>query len=325
MDGLSMQIFIIITIFLVTLSSNAQEFPDNSWSSGSTWYCNDGFKKINNRCIKLNVPDNAWVSGSTWYCNDGFKKRDNQCIKLNVPQNAWVSGSTWYCNDGFKKRNNQCIKLNVPQNAWVSGSTWYCNDGFKKQNNDCIKFKVPQNAFAQGGQWFCNDGFKRAGSSCRAMTQQELQRQIELEKAVIAEVQHRRAQGVSGDDCETEFKTNAEVCVEITAGDIDCNESYSGSYYNDCDVSLSYKVSTDYRGGAYLEVEVECMVEIEYKGRNIYSTQAESSFEDETHDLYAHDSDSETLNFNFSFGSYQEITSAKINNAECEIDSVDMY
>jgi hypothetical protein len=157
------------------------------------------------------------------------------------------------------------------------------------------------------------------------MTKQELQRQLELEKAAIAEMQRRRAQGVSGDDCETEYKTNAEVCVEITGGDIDCNESYSGNYYNDCDVSLSYDVNTDYSGGAYLEVEVECTVEIEYKGRNTYSTQTDSSYEDESHSLYAHDSDSETLSFNFSFGSYQEITSAKISSAECEIDSVEMY
>ena len=157
------------------------------------------------------------------------------------------------------------------------------------------------------------------------MTPQELQKQRELEQAIIAEMQRRKAQGVSGDDCETEYKTNAEVCVEITGGDIDCNESYSGNYYRDCDVTLSYDVHTDYSGGAYLDVEVECSVEIEYKGSQTYSNQSDSISQDESHSLYAHVSESESMNFNFSFSSYQEITSAKISSAECEIDSVDMY
>ena len=138
-------------------------------------------------------------------------------------------------------------------------------------------------------------------------------------------MQRRKAQGVSGDDCETEYKTNAEVCVKITGGDLDCNESYSGNYYRDCDVTLSYDIQTDYQGGAYLDVEVECRVEIEYKGRQIYSTQSDSSNQDESHSLYAHGSDSETMSFNFSFNSYKEITSVKISSAKCEIESVNMY
>ncbi len=218
---------------------------------------------------------------------------------------------------------------NLPENASKNpfGGGWKCDRGYYKSGQKCLKVQVPENASIDvyGSGWKCNRGFKRAGSSCKAMTEQEFQRQMELEKAAIAEMQRRRAQGVSGDDCDTEYKTNAEVCVEITGGDIDCNESYSGNYYNDCDVSLNYEVSTDYSGGAYLDVEVECTVEIEYKGRNTYSTQSDSSYEDESHDLYAHDSGRETLTFNFSFGSYQEITSAKISSAVCEIDSVDMY
>jgi hypothetical protein len=138
-------------------------------------------------------------------------------------------------------------------------------------------------------------------------------------------MQRRKALGVSGDDCEAEYKTNAEVCVEITSGDISCNKSYSGEFYRDCDVTLGYEVSTDYSGGAYLDVEVECTVGIEYKGRQTYSTRSDSSSQDESHSLYAHESDSESLNFNFSFSSFQEITSAKISSATCEIDSVDLY
>jgi|JI8StandDraft_1071087.scaffolds.fasta_scaffold01373_2 hypothetical protein len=84
------------------------------------------------------VPSNAWVSGSNWYCNDGYRKVGDKCEALNVPANAWVSGSNWYCNDGHRKVGDKCEKLNVPSNAWVSGSNWYCNDGYRKVGDKCI-------------------------------------------------------------------------------------------------------------------------------------------------------------------------------------------
>lgn len=157
------------------------------------------------------------------------------------------------------------------------------------------------------------------------MTAKDIQKQKELQERILAEMMRRKAQGVSGDDCESEYKTNAEVCVEITGGGLDCSEDYSGNHYRDCDLTLSYEVQTDYSGGAYLDVEVECTVEIEYKGRNTYSTQSDSSYDDESYSLYAQGSESDTMYFNFSFSSYQEITSAKISSAECEIESVDLY
>jgi hypothetical protein len=186
---------------------------------------------------------------------------------------------------------------------------------------------IPENAKLNylGNGWECNGGFKKSGQSCVAMTAQEIQKQRELEKAVRAEVQRRRALGVSGDDCDTEYKTNATVCVEITDASIECNESYAGNYYQDCDLEIEYEVKTDYSGGAYLDVDVECEVEIEYKGRSSYVTQSDSDSQDESHSLYAHGSESETLQFNFGFTSYQEVTNVKIGSASCEIGSVDLY
>ncbi|WP_417438865.1 hypothetical protein [Idiomarina sp.] len=330
-----MRILLIIFCMCFASLSWSQSLPEHASENpyGSGWKCDRGYYKSGNKCEKVQIPENAGldVYGSGWKCNRGYYKSGNTCVEVQVPKNAGIDvyGSGWKCNRGYYKSGNTCVKVQVPENAGIDvyGSGWKCNRGYYKFGNKCVKVQVPENASIDiyGSGWKCNRGFKKVGSSCKAMTQQELQRQIELEKAAIAEMQRRRAQGVSGDDCDTEYKTNAEVCVEITGGDIDCNESYSGNYYNDCDVSLNYEVNTDYSGGAYLDVEVECTVEIEYKGRNTYSTQSDSSYGDESHDLYAHDSDSETLNFNFSFGSYQEVTSAKISSAECEIDSVDLY
>jgi hypothetical protein len=140
--------------------------PANSWVSGSSWYCNDGYKKVGNSCEKLIVPRNAWVSGSNWYCNDGFRKVGDECVALNVPDNAWVSGSNWYCNDGYRKAGDRCERLNVPRNAWVSGSNWYCNDGFRKVGDQCVALDVPDNAWVSGSNWYCNDGYRKVGDRC---------------------------------------------------------------------------------------------------------------------------------------------------------------
>ena len=182
--------FVFSLLFIVTTTTYAQDIPANAWKSGNSWYCNDGYRKQGNECIKFRVPENAWVSGSNWYCNDGYQKQGNECNRFRVPQNAWVSGSNWYCNDGYRKQGEECIKLNVPKNAWVSGGNWYCNDGYRKQGNECVRFKIPANAFAQGGQWYCNEGYKKKGDNCIRMSQDELirlKKELEAQKASLSD------------------------------------------------------------------------------------------------------------------------------------------
>lgn len=77
-----MKLFIIFTIFLIVFKVSAQEVPQNAWVQGSAWYCNNGYKKQNNQCVKFKVPQNAWVQGSAWYCNIGFKKAHNACKEM---------------------------------------------------------------------------------------------------------------------------------------------------------------------------------------------------------------------------------------------------
>jgi len=199
----------------------------------------------------------------------------------------------------------------LPSNSHLNiyGTGWDCDRGYYKSGQQCIKIIVPENANIDiyGSGCACNKGYKKSKNACVPMTREELQKQKELEQTISDKIQKRRLQGVSGDDCETEYKTNAEVCVEIKGVDLDCNKNYSGDYYRDCDVVLKYDVETDYSGGSYLDVEVECTVEIEYKGRQTYSTQSDSSSKVESHNLYAHGNDSERMRFNFSFSSYKEI------------------
>ena len=276
----------------------------------------------------------AWglgiYTGKNWKCNRGYKKVGPACEKVVLPKNAELdyTGSRWKCIRGYYKFGNGCVDVSIPNNAELdyTGSRWKCSRGYYKSGNQCRPVSIPQNAELDytGSRWKCQRGYKKSNNSCIQMTQAELKKQKELEQAILAEMKRRKLQGVSGDDCETEYKTNAEVCVNITGGDLDCNKSYAGKYYRDCNVTLSYDVETDYPGGSYLDVEVECKVEIEYKGRQTYSTDSDSSTEDDSHSLSAHGSDSETMSFNFSFSSYRKITRVKISSAECEIQSVDL-
>jgi hypothetical protein len=126
-------------------------------------------------------------------------------------------------------------------------------------------------------------------------------------------------------NCETEDKTGAEVCVTVTRASIDCNKAIFGEYYEDCDVRVNYELTTNYAGRGYLDVDMECKVEIEYSGRDIIFESSESGRKDSSRDLYANNSTSESMRFNFSFSPFEKPTRVRIQRAACEIDSMDLY
>ncbi len=143
--------------------------PANSTLSGSTWYCNNGYRKVGETCELVRAPVNATVSGSTWYCNNGYRKVGETCQPVVAPANASVSGSTWYCNNGYRKVGEICDLVRAPANASVSGSTWYCNNGYRKVGETCEAVKAPANASISGAAWYCNNGYRKEGEKCVAV------------------------------------------------------------------------------------------------------------------------------------------------------------
>lgn len=131
-----------------------------------------------------------------------------------------------------------------------------------------------------------------------------------------------RSYTVSGDNCEYEYDTGAQVCVTATDVSLNCRESYDGTYYRSCEVEVEYDVSTDYEGDDYLDVDVECEVELKYKKRNGYSWSYDTESESENHSLYSYGSDSSDVELDFSFSSYSEVINVKIDKVECDISSV---
>ncbi len=129
--------------------TNTVSAPANSYVSGSSWYCNTGYRTIFDNsynktgCEKVIAPINAYVSGSDWYCNTGYRTiydnsfQKTSCQQVVAPANAYISGSDWYCSSGYKTIYNNsfqkvsCQQVIPPANAYVSGSDWYCNSGYK--------------------------------------------------------------------------------------------------------------------------------------------------------------------------------------------------
>ena len=217
----------------------------------------------------------------------------------------------------------------MPANAQLNylGNGWECQKGYFKSGNQCGQVVLPENAQLNylGNGWECKQGYKKIKSECSAMTADEIQQQQELQLLALKKYRERKSRVLIEGDCETENKTNANVCVKIKDSSIDCNENFDQTAYRDCDVDLSYKVETDYAGGTYLDVDVKCRVEIEYKGRNSYSTKSDEESISDSYNLYANDSLSKTKSFNFSFSSFEEVTSAKISNLECKINNVELW
>jgi len=165
-------------------NSTSVSAPANSYVSGTSWYCNSGYKTIFDnsfnkiRCEKVLAPTNAYISGSDWYCISGYKTiysnsfQKTSCQQVVAPANAYVSGSDWYCITGYKTiydnsfQKVSCQQVFAPANAYVSGSDWYCNSGYKTiysnsfQKVGCQQVIAPANAYVSGSDWYCNSGYK---------------------------------------------------------------------------------------------------------------------------------------------------------------------
>ena len=248
-----------------------------------------------------------------------------------IPENAKpaLHGGGWVCNSGFKRVGDGCSKVEIPINAKLNvyGNGWDCVSGFRRVADACTKVEIPPNAKLNvyGNGWDCNKGFKIIKGSCIVMTTEEIKQMEAREKAIIAAMAARRASLASGNSCETESRSGAEICLSVSNVDFDCSKSSFGNFYDSCEATISYDLETNYRGRGYIDVEVECRVEIEYNGRGFYSSRSDSQTKDESSSLYANGSDSETLRFDFSFSSFEEVNRAKIISHRCEIDDVNLY
>jgi len=267
------------------------------------------------------------VFDSSGGCSRGYYKSANQCFKLKVPENAKLNylGNAWVCKPGFRKSGNSCLKVKIPANGKLNyrGDGWDCKRGYYKLGNSCLKIKVPANAVMNdlGNGWVCVKGYKKVDGACAAMSSEELKKQAEREKALKAALKKKAYES----NCETEYKTHSNVCVEITEDDFKCKKSFGAGFYRSCVVKLNYDFETDYKGSASMDFDVVCTVEVEYISRQSTSSRFDSLTNDRSHSLDALGNESGSIKFKFPFSSSKEVTSASLSLAECTVDNIDLY
>jgi len=288
---------------------------------GNGWECNRGYYQSGQACVSVAVPDHASLDylGHGWQCNRGCYQTGQSCSPVAVPENASLDylGHGWQCNRGFVQSAHSCSLVVVPKDASLDylGHGWQCNPCFSRSGASCLTLTLPDHARLDwtGHDWMCDKGFKRSANSCVEMNAQEVQMQNQQAAALSKAIQRRRLEAPSGDSCETEDSTGANVCVTVTNSTLDCHKSFDGTQYRDCDVNVSYTLQTDYRGNSSLNAEVDCTVELWYTGRNTVIPKTDSESDTNSHTLDAYDRLSESAEIHFSFSSFYEVTRAKIN------------
>lgn len=121
--------------------------------------------------------------------------------------------------------------------------------------------------------------------------------------------------------CEDEYRSGAEVCLEVTDVDLDCDESISGDYYDECEADIDYELSTDYEGQSSIEAEVSCEAEVSYDARNGYGG-SESDDDYYSHDLYNTGSEYGSMTLDFSFSRLDEAYDVELESTDCRIDDL---
>jgi hypothetical protein len=314
--------------------SFAQSIPDNASLNPylGTWSCNRGDAQDGNHCTKVIPPENASLNylGNSWECDRGYYQSGQSCAPVVVPDNASLNylGHGWECNRGYYQTGQSCSAVMVPDNASLDylGHGWQCSRGFVQSGTVCLELTLPAHAQLDltGHAWVCDQGFKTAGRRCVAMTEQDVQRQEEQATEVAKFMQQYRHKLATGESCQQEDSTGANVCVTVTDASLKCNESVDDSEYDDCDATVSYSLNTDYKGNSSLDAEVDCSVDLAYSGPNTIAPSTESNSDTNTTALEADDEETDSIDIDFSFTALDEVTRAKITAVECDFDSVDL-
>lgn len=149
-------------------------------SSGKSWSCLRGHRKVGDLCEEVIVPANAYLSdetyGSSWLCDRGYETNGEACTAIAVPENAFLNGlrygQPWTCERGFIETDDMCESVAVPHNAFLDdvgyGPGWSCDRGFAASDDGCTAIDLPDNAHLDrsGNRWECHSNFRRSQGRC---------------------------------------------------------------------------------------------------------------------------------------------------------------
>jgi hypothetical protein len=74
---------IVLGLAFIGVSSLAMaQVPPTAHPVGNEWFCENGFKKVADRCEPVGPPANAHVVGSEWFCDNGFRRNGGGCERV---------------------------------------------------------------------------------------------------------------------------------------------------------------------------------------------------------------------------------------------------
>lgn len=143
-----------------TSANSAYETVDRGYKSYGVLFCDYGYQKYNDTCIK--TLNNATYNGSSWLCNYGYYQSNDECVV--APTNSSTNGISWWCNNDYTPYGDLCIR-SIP-NAHIKNGGWVCDDSFYAVGDICIsidqicKNNYGQSAYGVGKDCYCKNGFE---------------------------------------------------------------------------------------------------------------------------------------------------------------------
>ncbi len=157
------------------------------------------------------------------------------------------------------------------------------------------------------------------------MNEKEIENQKKLESEILKRVKNGVDNSLGSRCSEIEYKTGAEVTMKISDVSLDCQKGFGDDFYTGCQVEVEYVVETNYKGNSFIEASVECEVEIEYKKRDGYGNSHDSDSESSSITLFSNASERGSMNFDFSFSSYDEVIKVRVVECSCRITDLFLY
>lgn len=144
---------------------STHETVTGGYKSYGVLFCNIGYYENSGSCMR--VPDNGLsYGGVTFYCNAGYSKSGDTCVK-DIPTcmvNASYTNGGCYCNDGFSNFNNSCIAYDSYCQLKFGSDYYYLGGNSCTRRTPSCQSNATYN-FAKEG-CVCNEGFTSLNSSC---------------------------------------------------------------------------------------------------------------------------------------------------------------
>lgn len=148
--------------------------PTYGFVDGCEFRCNEGYKKTEDACVKIEVPENGFLNGYEFICDLGYKREGDKCVELEAVENSFVEGWHYKCEAGFIPVDGECVpgmcsrnEVYVPEGGRIFECDFECQPGYCRQGNECVEMDVPYGGQAVQCDFTCGRGYCKDEGTCK--------------------------------------------------------------------------------------------------------------------------------------------------------------